>query len=124
METKRTRTCEKCSVQVPLEKVRLFPRDKERNWLVCEDCCGKLKDTTPSRITNVPKIGAVKNIARPTSFVSPKAKAKTEPTSNKSYRTHFCSRCKYYFKVDENRAGTFFRIVCPYCGKDDRLESL
>ncbi len=123
METKRTRTCEKCSVQVPLEKVRLFPRDKDKNWLVCEICCERLKNCTPSKITNtLPKKEMVKNVAKP---VFPEVKKKAEPVViDKSYSTLFCTRCKYYFKIDENRAGTFFNVVCPYCGKNDRLGNL
>ncbi|GEM_PF-4067168 len=43
MEIYKTRTCERCKVQVPLPRVKLFARDNDRNWLVCEDCCEVLK---------------------------------------------------------------------------------
>ncbi len=117
MEVRKTRTCEKCSVQIPIDKVRLFPRDGERNWLVCESCCERLKTNTSSRVMNrLPQKDAIKNVAKP--IASPPAQKKTD---DPAYKTKFCTRCKYYFKVDDNRAGVFFNIVCPYCGKNDRL---
>ena len=59
MEVRRSRTCEKCKTSVPVSEVRLYPRDRERNWVLCAACCDYLKNRSladPHRpITNQPK---------------------------------------------------------------------
>ena len=123
-ETCKTRTCEKCSVQVPLDKVRLYPRDAEKNWLVCESCCERLKSNSQTKASNLlPKKDLIKNVAKPLLAKPPISitQKKPEQKNNSDYRTLFCTRCKYYFKVDDRKGGVYNKIVCPYCGKEDRL---
>jgi len=128
METQKTRTCEKCSIQVPLDKTRLYPRDENKNWLICESCCEKLKqrDTSHKIInkpTTLPKKDPIKNVSNPQLAESKMIKQKIDP----DYETKHCGRCSYYFKIDMNRHDLnrsipkLNKIVCPYCGKDDRL---
>lgn len=50
MEVLKTRTCERCKAQVPLNRVKLFPKDADHNWLVCENCCDVLRNMNMSQI--------------------------------------------------------------------------
>lgn len=66
MEVRRSRTCEKCKAAVPISEVRLFPRDGDRNWILCEACCDYLKNRSSADVrkpvTNQPKpVQAVNN---------------------------------------------------------------
>ena len=119
IEIRKTRTCEKCSTQVPLDKIRLFPRDSTANWLVCESCCEKLKEkNTTTRVFNTPQVKEpVRNVYNPQQAESRVVKQKTDP----SFDTKHCNRCNYYFKVDNKGAINLKKIVCPYCGRNDRL---
>ncbi|MBI2572421.1 hypothetical protein HYV86_01045 [Candidatus Woesearchaeota archaeon] len=49
MEVLKTRTCERCKAQVPLNRVKLFPRSADHNWLVCENCCDVLRNMNMSQ---------------------------------------------------------------------------
>lgn len=102
MDIRRVRTCEQCKTVVPLEKVRLYPKEKgkEGNRLLCVTCCDALKQT----IKQGPPKAPIKNIS---------------PAQPKIYR---CNRCNYSFRVDLAKVGILHRLSCPYCGKDDRLE--
>ncbi len=50
MEVLKTRTCERCKAQVPLNRVRLFPKDADRNWMVCENCCEVLRNMNMTQV--------------------------------------------------------------------------
>lgn len=100
MDIRRVRTCERCKTVVPLEKVRLYPKGKEGNLVVCDVCCNELKQT----VKQGPPKAPIKNIS---------------PAQPKIYR---CNRCNYSFRVDLAKVGLLHRLSCPYCGKDDRLE--
>lgn len=100
MDIRRVRTCERCKAVVPLERVRLYPKGKDVNVLVCDTCCNELKQT----VKQGPPKALIKNIP---------------PAQPKLYR---CNRCNYSFRVDQVKVGLLHRLACPYCGKDDRLE--
>ena len=114
MDIRRTRTCQKCQVQVSLDKVRLYPLTQEKNLLVCEECCEKLKNFDKSKkikqkiITNKEPI---KNIYQPKSFLN----TSSTRSSNENKQ---CVRCKYNFKPKERG---YDQLVCPYCGKSDKI---
>ena len=56
MDIRKTRTCEKCKASVPLDKVKLYPRTKDQNWLLCEACCEQTKAKVSQQIvSNFPK---------------------------------------------------------------------
>ncbi len=128
MEIRNSRTCEKCGVSSPLDKVKLFPKNKESNWLVCEECCEKLRIAAEKLKTgieghrNIPvfKREPIRNVVK-VNEETPKAKPKEEKKSELDCQTVFCSRCKYKFKIDVRRADVCYRVFCPFCGKDDRL---
>ncbi len=69
----KTRTCEKCKAQVPLNKVKLYPKDKDRNLLLCEACVEALKNAAQSKIPSAFAKTPVKNVA-PSIFPEPKVK--------------------------------------------------
>src|SRR3989338_9599428 len=101
VDIRKTRTCEKCDSVVVLDKVRLVPKNKETNLLVCDKCCDELK----------------KMAARETKFDS-----KVEPLLPPQLSKYLCRRCDYSFKVDINKAGLTYNLHCPYCGKADQLQ--
>ncbi|MBI2669257.1 hypothetical protein HYX14_05430 [Candidatus Woesearchaeota archaeon] len=101
MDIRKTRTCERCKVVVPLPQVRLFPKDISTNILVCENCCEDLK-----RATKAPAL---------------QSKVKNLPQAE--YKSFSCSRCDYDFRIDKAKAGITHNIMCPYCGQSDRLRS-
>ncbi len=137
VDIRKTRTCEKCSAQIPLDKVKLYPGNNERTLIVCERCLDRLKNAAKTTLSNAPKsvpspvhntpramMGnnpvpavpvkkvPVKNVLQP---------KKVETTLPESYRSIKCTRCNYTFKVDKDRVNVYFKLVCPYCGKDDKL---
>lgn len=93
----KTRTCEKCKGQVVLNKVKLFPKNKT-NLLVCDKCFEELSH--------------------------PKSETKVKPLPPPEYVKYVCSRCRYAFKTDAVKAGMTFNLLCPYCGKSDRLQEI
>lgn len=95
-DIRKTRTCERCKAVVPLENVKLFPKDKNINMLVCENCSQEL---------NKPKLVS---------------RIKASPSAE--YKNYRCIRCRYSFKIDTSKIGTHYNLKCPYCGKDDRLQ--
>ncbi len=98
MDIHKTRTCERCKAVIPLDQVRLLPKDKDKSMLVCENC--------------------VKEVAKKTTSLQ----SKTKPLLIPEYQTYFCNRCKYSFRVDINKIGVTYNLHCPYCSKSDRLE--
>lgn len=36
-----------------------------------------------------------------------------------SLEEYFCTRCKFKFKIKQQPMGK--RLLCPYCGKDDKI---
>ncbi len=97
MESKHARICNRCKKIVPFDKVRFLPKDSTTNYVFCEDCCTFMKKSA-----------------------KPKEKSKRQVAS--PFSTYFCTRCKYKFKVDKSKAGIFYNLKCPYCGKSERLE--
>lgn len=155
MDIRKTRTCEKCKSTVTLDKVRLYPKNPEQNWVVCEPCCEQLRSKGAQQgISNMPKKMISPPISNkvitryPGDLTKPfqaKNIGNTGNTGNKSIRpvnqagksmvsdegkearelqSMTCTRCKYRFKVDSEKAGVQYRLCCPYCGKDDRLNQL
>ncbi|MBU1112223.1 MAG: hypothetical protein ABIG93_02155 [archaeon] len=100
MEIHRARTCERCKQVIPLNKVRLYPKDKEGNLLVCESCCDELKKAGKGTLVS----------------------SKIKPLPPPDYVSYFCSRCNYNFKIDLSKTGITTNLNCPYCGRLDRLE--
>ncbi|MBU0470698.1 MAG: hypothetical protein KKA62_04170 [Nanoarchaeota archaeon] len=99
MDIRKIRTCERCKNSVPLEKVRLYPKGLDNNLLICEDCCNKLKSS-----------GTKPEQKKPVQNIPP----------NVVYL--HCLRCKYSFKVDKNKADVLHKVLCPYCGKTDKIK--
>ena len=128
MEIRNSRTCEKCGNSSPLNKVKLFPKDKESNWLVCEECCEKLKIAAEKLKTgieghrNIPmlKREPIRNVVKAKEEIKAKP-IQVEKKEDLDLQVVFCSRCKYKFKINVQRADICFRVFCPFCGKDDRL---
>ncbi|MDP3734474.1 MAG: hypothetical protein Q8R37_04545 [Nanoarchaeota archaeon] len=100
MDIRKTRTCEQCSAVVTLDKVKLYPKNEEENILVCEPCCNEIKKKRSGEIAD--------------------SKAKTPSPPN--YTGYSCTRCNYRFRADRSKAGLIHNLMCPYCGKNDRLE--
>lgn len=100
MDIRKTRTCERCKSVVPLDQVRLYPKDETKNLLVCGNCCLELKKATAGEIGT----------------------SKLTMPNSPSYLGYFCTRCNYNFRADRSKAGLTYNLHCPYCGKTDRLE--
>ncbi len=100
MDIRKTRTCERCKGVVPLDQVRLYPKDQTKNLLLCPNCCEELKKASLGEI----------------------AGSKTKTLSPPNFRGYFCTRCNYNFRADRSKAGVTYNLHCPYCGKTDRLE--
>ena len=117
VDIRKLRTCEICKADVPANEVKLFPKDRDRNWMLCEPCCYKMKNRAV-KVSNVPpasqKKAAVRNVYE-------RQVNKQEKGSDDDYKVLFCTRCNYNFKVDQHRAGTYFNLNCPYCGRADQL---
>ncbi|HIH11197.1 TPA: hypothetical protein HA241_03340 [Candidatus Woesearchaeota archaeon] len=106
MDIRKTKTCERCKAVVPLERVRLYPKDENRNLVLCDNCCEEVKKRAlPSN---------QKNMSAKT--------AKVSLSSTSEYSHYNCTRCNYNFRADKNKAGVTHNLCCPYCGKSDRLE--
>lgn len=136
VDIRKTRTCEKCNAQVPLDKVKLYPKTNDKTMMVCEACLDRLKNAAKTTFSNVPKhlqeplrntpkamMGNNPTPAAPVKKVLIKnvlQQKKAEPLAE-GYRSINCIRCNYTFKIDKDRANVYFKLVCPYCGKDDKL---
>ena len=101
MDIRRTRTCQKCKAVIPLDRVRLMPKDKDNNLLLCDKCAEEFKKSSLEKVKSIP--------------------TKTKPLPRANYKGYFCDRCKYNFKVDDSKVGVTTRLFCPFCGKADRL---
>ena len=101
MDIRKTKTCEKCKSVITLDKVRLMPKDKENNWLVCDNCCKTLKENI---VKAQPQRHVITNQFQERKMLS-------------------CARCNYSFKIDAFKAGTTHRVFCPYCGRADKIEN-
>lgn len=99
MENKvyKTRACEKCREMMPLEQLKLFPKDKEKNILICGKCREKLSTLSTAGI---------------------------EPLPPPTYRWYACTRCRYTFKADAAKVGIFYKLHCPYCGRSETLQKV
>ncbi|HIG93430.1 TPA: hypothetical protein HA242_02890 [Candidatus Woesearchaeota archaeon] len=102
MDIRKTRTCERCRTVVLLDKVRLFPKEKDMNILVCENCCEELKEA-----------------AKPKTMIT---NSRIAPLPKPEYSNYQCLRCNYSFRVDRSKAGISHNLHCPYCGLPDRLK--
>ncbi|HLD00393.1 MAG TPA: hypothetical protein VJC39_01480 [Candidatus Nanoarchaeia archaeon] len=134
METTRTRTCERCTIQVPLDKVKLIPKNNDQNMLVCVECGDYLRQASMSKITNDYK-PPIKNVYKfkeqKTILNTPVEKQAAldqdnldqdpTPNPNKVIKLLSCIRCNYDFKVNRDKAGRLHKVVCPYCGKADKI---
>ena len=137
VDIRKTRTCEKCNVQIPLDNVKLYPGNNGKTQIVCQTCLERLKNNAAkTTLSNVPKrmLSPVHNTPRalmgnnpvpapPVKKVAIKnvlESKKAEPLQE-GYRSITCVRCNYTFKIDKDRANVYFKLVCPYCGKDDKL---
>ncbi len=118
-DIRKTRTCERCKAVVPLEKVRLYPKDKEKSWILCEACCEEYKNRMNSH-SNFPSKIEKKPI---TNTVYLNRKEERVESDQRTLKKKFCSRCNYSFKVDPNKVGVLYRLCCPYCGKDDKVSN-
>lgn len=100
MDIRKTRTCERCKNVVPLDQVRLYPKDEMRNLLLCTTCCTEVKEQTSGNLTT----------------------SKVKELAPSEYINYLCTRCNYRFKADRSKAGVTYNLHCPYCGKNDKLE--
>ena|SRR3989344_1574943 len=103
MDIRKTKTCEKCKKVVPIDQVRLFPKDDNTNLVVCGPCSEELK----------------KNIKDKNPTLSSKIASLPIP----EYTVFLCTRCNYNFRVDKAKVGLTYNLHCPYCGKPDRLKA-
>ncbi|MBI2151777.1 hypothetical protein HYU21_03580 [Candidatus Woesearchaeota archaeon] len=120
MDIRKLRSCEVCKTNVPANQIKMLPRDKERNWILCSPCCDKMKSRQVTA-TTVPPVRKtfVKEAVR--NIYLPKIE-KQEKGKEADYKRMYCNRCHYRFKLDTSRSGIYFRACCPYCGKDDQLD--
>ncbi len=130
MDIRRTRTCERCRNVVPLEKVRLVPKNNDSNMLVCDACVQELKNAPQSKITNAqsryvsdqPK-GKVVNAAptmTQTKYTWTSQRVSALPTPD--YASYTCAHCNYAFRLDRAKAGLTYGAKCPYCGRTDKIK--
>jgi len=102
MDISSTRTCEQCKAAIPLANVRLVSKNQDRTSLLCPQCAGKFKQ----RISLA------------------EGKSKIEALPPAEYVGYKCTRCNYSFRVDAIKAGLTHKLLCPYCGKSERLVQL
>ena len=125
-DIRKTRTCERCKVQVPLANVRLFAQNESRNLLLCEACCDILKQKGTAMpgenkvIRNVYQPRSVVDKTPPLSASKPEFKLESSKILNRPQMS--CVRCDYQFALSEPRPGAISPLSCPYCGKSDRLQ--
>ncbi|MBI4983486.1 hypothetical protein HZC32_02480 [Candidatus Woesearchaeota archaeon] len=128
MDIRRTRTCERCKNVVPLDKVRLVPKNNEVNLLVCDTCMEELKKVPlTSRITNAqsrlygepPRVRITNVAANPPKYTWTSQRVAPLPTPE--YAQYICTHCDYVFRVDRAKAGITYGVKCPYCGRPDKL---
>src|SRR3989344_9192722 len=126
-DIRKTRTCERCKVQVPLANVRLFAQNEQRNLILCEPCCDILKKKEGS-IPGERKV--VRNVYQPRSLLSqnhsktPVSKIELDTPKILNRPQMSCARCDYAFTMSEPKSGNVSRLSCPYCGKSDRLQRI
>ena len=125
-DIRKTRTCERCKVQVPLANVRLFAQNEQRNLILCEACCDILKKKD-GNFTLPGERKIVRNVYQPRGILSqnqpPVSNAGKEENPKILNRPQMsCNRCDYKFTLSESRPGVVPGLACPYCGKSDRLQ--
>lgn len=119
MQLSKTRKCEQCKIDTPLDNLKLFPSDDGKGYVfLCTECGelfkkrGKPKEEAAARSSTAkgaPKATAPKNA--------------TEPQKSASKEALVCLRCNYKFKADLDKAGVSYNLVCPYCGRKDQIRS-
>src|SRR3989344_3228323 len=127
MDIRKTRACERCKAQVTLDKVRLLPKNKDQNILVCIECSEIIKQKQVP-VSNDPaqkQKALVTNVYRPKEPLKPfrpkDAPVSVKPAVYSPLKPYLCTRCNYTFKANREKAGLQYRLACPYCSKDDRL---
>lgn len=114
-DIRKTRTCEHCKAVVPLDKVKLYPKDSEHNMIVCGECCEQLKNKLKIYSNEPPR----KEKKVTNNVYIDRKEERIE--SGRNLVKKYCIRCKYSFRVDPERAGVLYNLACPYCGKDDKV---
>jgi transcription initiation factor IIE alpha subunit len=90
--------CEGCKRYVPVSDLKYILK-KDKRVALCVECRNKTEE------------------AKKTSpIIQRKEEKKKEEISSQSM--YFCKRCSYKFKFS-GAPGT--RLMCPYCGKDDKI---
>lgn len=90
--------CEGCKKTVPVTELK-YVLKKDKRIALCTECRNKTEE-------------AIKT----SPILQRKVEKQKEELSSKNM--YFCKRCSYKFKFSE-APGT--RLMCPYCGKDDRI---
>ena len=103
-DIRKTRTCEKCKAVVPLDKVKLYPKNHDVNLLVCESCCENLKAGIRTDITgknktviNSPRFSALTSLSQ-VSIPKMKVELKSESDSSSQVSSRIQGSSK--IKVD------------------------
>jgi DNA-directed RNA polymerase subunit RPC12/RpoP len=129
MDIRRTRTCERCRNVVPLEKVRLVPKNNEVNMLVCDACVQELRNAPQSRITNAQSRYVSSTPTKVVNAAPPMTQKKYSWSSQRvgalptpDYATYSCAHCNYTFRLDRAKAGLTYGAKCPYCGRTDKIK--
>lgn len=108
----KTRSCERCKGIIPLQKVKLYLRDKDRYWILCDTCRDFLKgDTNQNKKTSVYS----KSFDAETVVTKKPSSKMIETSSAKTYR------CRLNINTDSGDAKSSYYFRCPTCGKRDRV---
>jgi DNA-directed RNA polymerase subunit RPC12/RpoP len=138
----RSRTCERCGGQVPLDLVKYYPKGINERILLCEKCSQQretvMKDKlgyrsklgqSSSITSKVPVISKIIPSQKPAQVQKPSfskiapQQPKLKPDIN-AKSPYFCTRCNYKFPVDEYSIPRNGYVQCPYCGKSDKTKKL
>ena len=118
MDIRATRTCEKCGNVVPLDKIRIVSKGKNQTAVLCADCAAK-QSTTTGALRSEESAAYIRERA---SLADSKKRTVSQAQQRSVDRISLtCTRCNYKFAVDRNKANIQYNVVCPYCGKADRI---
>lgn len=134
----KSRTCERCGGQVPLDLVKYYPKGINERILLCEKCSQQRETVMKDKLGYRSKMGQSSIITEPRVMVTskiipgtkkPEQTLRTLPQQPKAQKNdleqkaqYFCSRCNYKFPVDEFRIPRNGFVQCPYCGKSDKTK--
>lgn len=123
-DIRRTKTCEKCKAVIPLDRVRLYPKNPQKpgvNMVVCDRCCEELKNIAKGKIASPVSFKddtiIIKKSAAPT-HTEPEKQTRLVP-EDPDLSHYICTRCNYKFKFNDDG---IIVLRCPYCGKPDSLK--